>query len=429
MGNVRGRLFWIVLFALLSAVPSIAAEGKGCADPVLISRAPLYTFHSLALDGNYAAWIDQDRSGEEPSVHVYNLTASREEPVSLPDRTDVYEGTPVAGHPALSGPLLAWEKNHAIRLWNLTERREILIPAVSAADRSGDPPARYFPDLDGDRIVWAEQSSVSASQWQRQVMLHNLTTGTIRRLSPTGADQTRPVIEGDSVVWVDFRHGVDEPCIVLHTLSTGNEREIPAGGLIAEGPRVNGRTMVWAYLQNGISRVAVYDIPGGRVRDIDPGSVAGQMNPQVSGDRIIWLQSLPSWLDRQEKIRIFQLDLRTGEILPVDTAEQEIADPVIAGTRIVYARIGDDPDVSGQRQSRVYTAQLFSLDLQEPAECLPSGTETGSAENPRHALSGPADPALPHDGIPPPPGVPGFGMVPALLGTGAAVIALVRMNS
>jgi beta propeller repeat protein len=409
---------WVVFVFLILVFCGIflpvQAENTS-ADTGFLYETPNYQFHSLTLDDHYAVWI-AGRSGETyRSLRLYNLSSLREEIIERSPRFSTSDGMDITDHPAISGNLLVWENNNDIHLYNLSNHTEIPLTAVFTAERFEDQRSSQFPDIYQDCVVWAEQLPQQSNQWKRQIILYNLTMGKKTRISPTDYDQIYPDIAGNSLVWLDYRHGRQLPSLYLYNIATGEEKEISREAVGSE-PFTDGKTIVWSALQGTTSRGVVYTISTGVTRDIAPDSVSEQVFPQVSGKRIIWLQNLPAWIDPDGKNGLFQSDMSTGDTYQFKTTDMDIIDPRIDGNRIVYGQLFEETNIPTTGKSHGYMFRLHMIMLRNSTNTSSGGYFSVNPESPSPRTSQNIEHNFSQSQETPSHPMSGFDIIPGIIG-------------
>lgn len=167
---------------------------------------------------------------------------------------------------------------------------------------------QYKPDISGNLVVWQEKREGS---WN--VMMKNLSSGEIHPISQTSSRKTEPRISGDRVVFVDDKGG--DPNIHLVNLSTWKEEIICGAKDLQWQPDIDGDWVVWEDWRDGArSRgdIFAYHIPTREEIQVTDTPWADWF-PSVSDGIVVW-QSL-----KRGNFDIIARNLTTGQETQVTT--------------------------------------------------------------------------------------------------------------
>jgi hypothetical protein len=253
------------------------------------------------------------------------------------------------------------------------------------------------PSIYKNLVVWSE-ADISGMQlgsidWQnlnRDIYLLDMETGKIQKITDDEHVQEGALISGETIVWLDDRHGTGEPYpypapldIYAFNLATGEEKRITAAST-AEGYgylAISGDLIVWSdsrhadpEVKNRPSNVAdynneiyVYDLTTGQERRITdyPGN---DHYPAIHGNRIAWLRQLDL---RQAEIIVY--DLETGRESRVSSSGYAAYSPSIYEDRVVWSDAGiskgntsNDVVINGQSGG----ADIYLYDFSSDKETL-----------------------------------------------------------
>jgi beta propeller repeat protein len=166
-------------------------------------------------------------------------------------------------------------------------------------------------------------------------------TFTERAVCTEAHGQTSPVVDGNRVVWADFREAAPAYSPITYTknvrirmkdVSTGSESflSVNADGFTSGGPGISGNKVVWGSLYPGASSggwiffVGSYDI-GTSVSKV----LSGGYTAAISGNRVVYCPTLGGWM--------YVYDFGTGTDTKVNTGDFNNDEPSISGTRIAYS--------------------------------------------------------------------------------------------
>lgn len=289
--------------------------------------------------------------------------------------------------------------------YNLRTREKARVLEVPA-DRIFEPPA-----TDGNRVVWASLDCNEAEQqpppknqgilnWD--VFLLDLSTGEVRQITTDEYAQVHPAVSGDTVVWLDRRHGIGEQYpypydVYAYDLRTGEEKRLTLD-TTAEGydqVSMSGDLVVWADIRHADPEITshpsndgaydneiyVYNLGTGREMRVttDP---ANDHCPAIDGDRIVWLRQF----DYREA-DVFTYDVAIG--LETQVSRSRYADhrPDVFRDRIVWtdaraSKGNTSNDVieidasTGERREPAADIYLYDLEAQRAVK-LTSPTNVG----------------------------------------------------
>ncbi|MBE0428740.1 MAG: hypothetical protein IBX61_02580 [Thermoleophilia bacterium] len=141
------------------------------------------------------------------------------------------------------------------------------------------------------------------------------------------ADQGRPDVQEDIIVWKDFRNGNWD--IYMYDLSVHAEIPISTHPAYQNMPITNGSTIIWQDNRNGDWDLYMKDASGGEEQPL----VWGPGNkglPTVSGSLVTYVD------DSSGSNDIYAIDLVSREIIPISTNPANQWQPRISGTKIVW---------------------------------------------------------------------------------------------
>ncbi|PKL70681.1 MAG: hypothetical protein CVV30_04850 [Methanomicrobiales archaeon HGW-Methanomicrobiales-1] len=416
LGNTRANpvtarhaiLFFFLLMVMLSVC---CIPGSAAADEITpgtttfgISNHTGIIWRSAQIDGDRIVWAERTSDNESVSnIYLYNITTGTETLIS----SLLQDGTPknASGfdeHPvAISGNRVVWTTDMAIRMYDLTTRKQSTL-----YEKSDDFSHLVFlyPGISGDTIVWTEQPFAAASHTP-DIIAYNLTTGKKIIVAHGAWDKTGVRIDGSRIVWEDYRSGGASRDIYLYDLATGKEQVIGTRTGIQAEPEISGDRIVWSDHRDQNWDVYMYDITTGKETLVATG-IKEQEAADISCDRVIWMER-PSMLlynPYDESNRLMMYDISSGKEYQVLKDIPSMFAPAIYGNRIIFMDLAHIPaDRRDEpRQDPVQEISLFTLDpgsfpLPEPSPA-PQVNATGIP------LYSPDSPPVPK-----PTSAPGFG--------------------
>lgn len=229
----------------------------------------------------------------------------------------------------ISGNLIVYEDNRMgnsdVWLYDITTGQELQITDELAP--------QFNPQISGNRIIW-DDGRLGNPDWNVYLfdidLLNdgNPITEPERRISPVdGFPQAVGGIDGDRIVFTDWRHGGSNTEIYLFNLSTGTEQRITTNNAQQRNPQISGGKIVWIDQRNDVNwDIYMYDASTGLETAIASG-VATQLFPDISGDKVTW----------KEGSSIIVLDLTTGARNTIKSCVAATCRPRISGNRVVYS--------------------------------------------------------------------------------------------
>ncbi|HSA23738.1 MAG TPA: hypothetical protein P5076_19915, partial [Myxococcota bacterium] len=185
-----------------------------------------------------------------------------------------------------------------------------------------DPANQRRPAISGDRVVYEDDRNGDLD-----IYLYDLAAGVEQRLTDDPAIQRKPSISGDRVVWEDHRAGNAD--IYLHDLATGLTTPLVADPADDLEPDLDGDILAFTSNRSSVGDVFALHLPTGTLRQITSGD-SYERNPSVSGGYVAY----ESYQDGDADIWLYSLVLDTAEQVTIDPAEQYLHD--LSGNRIVY---------------------------------------------------------------------------------------------
>ena len=213
---------------------------------------------------------------------------------------------------------------------------------IFAYDRTTNAPHPVAGTVRGDRSLRLSGDQVAFTR-NDAVHVLDLTTGNTILVPPSGGSQDRGDVSGDLIVWDDYLLSRPGYKLFLYDVSTEALRPIVEGTHAQLRPRVFGGRVVWEdgrYTTGSAYDIFMLDIPTWTETPITVGP-GRQWNAHISGDVVAWQSGGATSVD------IHAYDVGTGVPYPVSThpASQWLgAGEPISGTRIVYTddRNGND---------------------------------------------------------------------------------------
>jgi len=143
------------------------------------------------------------------------------------------------------------------------------------------------------------------------------------------ANQGRPDVAGNTVVWKDLRHGNWD--IFMYDLGTNTQSPVIEHPAYQNLPATNGQVVVWQDDRAGTNNNDIYfrDVAGGAEHLLVSGP-GNQGVPAISGNLLTYVD------DRSGNNDIYVIDIETRVITPICTNAFNQWQPRISGHRVVW---------------------------------------------------------------------------------------------
>jgi len=261
-----------------------------------------------AIDGDRIVWTDT-RDGND-NVYLYDVSTGTESRFTGSAANDF--------RPAVSGDRVVWQRGNNIYMRSVS---------ASATTQITDAGSASVPEISGNRLVYMDHRNATFGQ---QVFVYNLLTRTEARINPHDVNNEYfPDVDGDHIVWSDPRNGNED--VFLYDLSTGVETRITTDGANQDHPRVSGSRIVWQDDRNGCCDIYMYDLASGSETRITGSPTARREGElAIDGDRIVWSDI------RNGDDDIYMYDTTTGAETRITDSPRDELHPDVSGSRIVW---------------------------------------------------------------------------------------------
>jgi beta propeller repeat protein len=188
--------------------------------------------------------------------------------------------------------------------------------------------SRYPTGMSGTKLVYSDRRTGN-----EDVYLYDFITKQERQITNNVGHQLGPIIDGDKVIWSDFRNDPRKVFaeIYMYDLSTNEEEKVPiksGNSADLQGYDISGDIIVWGDNEN--DKIYYYDLSEETERQVQGGDFREQY-PRISGDKIVWAQEGPGYQND-----IYLRNLTTGSIEVVSTNPAYQSDLDISGDKIVW---------------------------------------------------------------------------------------------
>ena len=290
------KLFVIISIVIFTTViPSNAFE----ATEFLVVHSQYIQYP--VVSGNTIAWTEGQTNYY--SIHGHDITTHTN---SL-----IHSKTTRLEDPSFGGDIIAWRDyrtdNADVWAYNLTTQSEMPVATGNGS--------QYYPNVspDGSMVVW-EGVLTGEDYGIYRYDVANQTTHTVTT-SAVLHDTFDPQIDGNIVVWRDYRNGNYD--IYGYNIDTAQELVIATGTGDQAGHRISGNYIVWGDYRG----VMAYDLT-----TEEEFFVASGASADISGNLIVFLRDSD----------IYGYDLITEEEFAICTASGVQRDPRISGNHVAW---------------------------------------------------------------------------------------------
>jgi beta propeller repeat protein len=180
---------------------------------------------------------------------------------------------------------------------------------------TNDPANQERPAIYGDRIVWQDDRN---GNWD--IYMFDLSTGKERQITSDIQDQVEPDIFGDVIVWKETRNHVGivenypidyNSDIYIFDLRTNKEEPLIINEFCQFSPKIFDQTIIWLDYRNGQADVFMYDLSTNVEKKVST-QIGNCTSNNVNGDFILWQSS-------EAKVgSIFKYQISTGQLIEID---------------------------------------------------------------------------------------------------------------
>ncbi len=239
------------------------------------------------IDGNRVVW----RNWSTGKIVVHDLTTGAETNASL------LGGSVQLVTPRISGDIVVWTDYRASAKYGEIYMRDLNAPSDQPVSQSPTDPLiddvvkdKRNPDIDGNIVVWEDWRNATQDQWgwwsNPDIYMKDLSTGIEQPVTTDPADQYRPAVSGNRVVWMDYRNGNWD--VYMKDISTGVETQLTNDMANQSWPDIDGDLVVWKDARNGGEDIFRMHLGTGIVEMLTQDS-ASQKMPLISGSITAWM--------------------------------------------------------------------------------------------------------------------------------------------
>ena len=224
----------------------------------------------------------------------------------------------------------------------------IAVNAESATNLAGDGAYKEHVAVDGNRVVWTDYRHFSAGDTTVEVYFYDFAANKESRLTDHNGYKANPAVQGDYIVWADYRntssdkHNAD---IFLYDLSNNDEKPICTEPGYQDQPCVNGHLVVWQDYRNADSDgknadIYLYDLSKEEEKPICTAQ-GYQCYPKIYGGLVVWHDYRNAGSD-SKNADIYYYDLSTGSEGEVTLKSGYQGSPDLYGEYVVWQDYTDN---------------------------------------------------------------------------------------
>lgn len=277
--RVRTKFVRILMTALLLSVPigtiftASPAGGVFAKTPFPITNQEDEQTRS-DVDGNIIVWQD-GRAGTCGAwdVWMYDMSTGVEKPVTTADKKQT--------NPRVSNGIVVYQSDEDCNSDGNSNIYGYDVEADEIFPICTEPGWQGYPDIDGDIVVWVDYRDGD------EIYMYDLASQEETLLTECPGNNYDVRISGDIVVWENYRwyDGVSD--IYMFDISTGEMSVVCDADGYQWSPNVSGDTIVWVDERECCEPVIyAYDLTTETEAEV-PGSLYGEF-PAIDGDTIVW---------------------------------------------------------------------------------------------------------------------------------------------
>ena len=232
-----------------------------------------------SIDGDIVVYRD-DRAGGE-RIYGYNLLNESE--------FLIRDSGMLINQPDVSGNIAVWRDYRNYHTDNGEGKLKTDIYGADISDVNNvvdfaictEADGQLYPAIDGDIVVWDDYRDGVHDIYGADIT--DINEPNVFSISTAAGKQTNPDVSGDIVIWEDYRYSTI--AIFGYDLTAEEEFSI-AFGEVANSD-IDGDIVVWQDKRNGDWDIYGYDLS----EDIEFIIVTGdgdQVNPLISGNKVVW---------------------------------------------------------------------------------------------------------------------------------------------
>lgn len=245
----------------------------------------------------------------------------------------------------------------------VTYENHVLVLKENSNPLIVQPGTQQWPEVDGDKVVWEDFRGGTLPD----IFVYDFSTDKEKNITnDTSFEKRTPVVSGDKVVWEDWRGNQNIFLYDMHKNTTGPIIDDDAFRIT---PDISGNKVVFRESNFGVpAHIQVYDLETGIKTQITSDQTSQPSQPAISGNRIVWKDGRNS----SDDIYFFDLDNPGAGEIQVTSSNQHQRFPDIFGDKIVFDENGkifmyDIPSSNTTRISNPSCQLLFGCGATVPS--------------------------------------------------------------
>jgi hypothetical protein len=321
-------------FGVLAAGSVPAALAAEAYQIRLVATPVDYTAPSfIAPLGNQLAWTGI--SNKVSKMYVFDLVTGVNTYINPGPSGSYY-------NPAAEGTYVAFQGGNPdgyTDIYLYDSDAKTVTPISYDADVTGDR-NDWNPRIQNGRVVWEKDTADPATG--SGIYLYDIASHAVQKII-AGPEYRDPDIWGDYVVCVKSvatDAAPDATAIVLYNLTNGDTKVIAgdAADKDNEHPRIDEGKVVWSSgdLYNADTaghwidsyQIHLYDVAAGTEAEPLTSDLAGNINPSIGGDLVVWQTWTPSTIKGYR--------ISTGDTSDISLHGDAVREPEVNGTRVAW---------------------------------------------------------------------------------------------
>jgi len=206
-----------------------------------------------------------------------------------------------------------------------------------------DPADQIRPDICGNIVVWQDKRNDDGD-----IYMYNLEAEIETRLTNNPATQSDPRISGEGIVWIDNRYG--NPDIYLYDPELGEIPVCTSPGNQSQ-PAIDGDIIVWCDDRNGNYDIYMYDL-----KTMTESSVCTRSSDQINPD--VWFPWVVYEDNRNGNRDIYMYNIYSKKELVICKRSGDQTNPSVSGGKYF-----SDLGISYTDRNDIYVYYPFFLDM------------------------------------------------------------------
>ena len=238
----------------------------------------LVSMRQVDVSENHVVWAGMSAATMTSDIYLYDIASGSVTPLTSGQGYQMF--------PAIMDNLIFWDQidmatgKGEIYWYNIANGHTGSLLKNSSINQ-------LFPAAGGGFVTWLDDGKVSGRldfRWS------SLQTGNITRLISTSSVISPPAVSSDGswIVWTAMDEAGNAPYLRMLDTTTKKIQKITGEGAMPANPAVDGDFIVWTDYRNGNGDIYLYDIQSGQERQLTS-ERAEEVFPDISDGRIVWM--------------------------------------------------------------------------------------------------------------------------------------------